>query len=148
SSIGNTTEVDAFNPNTRTWSTVASLPTFRGYLTATTANDGTIYAIGGYGDSGYSNEVDAYNPATNSWSSTVNSLPIPLAQAPATTGTDGPIYLIGGFSNTGSNNGVYAFTPLPRGLSLNSSNGVISGTPTLAGRYRVTITATDAAGVN
>ena len=37
---------------------------------------------------------------------------------------------------------------LPPGLSIDSSSGVISGTPTTAGSYPVTITATDTDGYN
>ncbi|HEY3608515.1 MAG TPA: putative Ig domain-containing protein [Pseudonocardiaceae bacterium] len=40
----------------------------------------------------------------------------------------------------------YAATGLPAGLSINSTSGVISGTPTTAGTSSVTITATDSTG--
>ncbi|MFL6114919.1 MAG: putative Ig domain-containing protein, partial [Catenulispora sp.] len=41
----------------------------------------------------------------------------------------------------------YSATGLPAGLSINSGSGLISGTPTTAGSYQVTVTATDTTGV-
>lgn len=40
----------------------------------------------------------------------------------------------------------YAATGLPAGLSINASSGLISGTPTTAGSYTVTVTASDSTG--
>ncbi len=40
----------------------------------------------------------------------------------------------------------YAATGLPPGLSINATTGVISGTPTVPGRYAVTVSATDSNG--
>jgi hypothetical protein len=92
-------EVDAYDPETKTWSTIIGLPTPRTGLAAATAKDGTIYAIGGEafnGTNGYTSyEVDAFNPISKTWS-TVPSLPAARQALAAATGPDGTIYALGG----------------------------------------------------
>ena len=67
-------EVDAYNIATNSWSVVASLPTAYA-LSAVEGADDQIYAIGGSLGVDSSSEVDAYNPLTNTWTTTP-SLPL------------------------------------------------------------------------
>ena len=48
--------------------------------------------------------------------------------------------------DSGSSTLTYSATGLPAGLSINSSSGLISGTPTTAGTSSVTVKATDTTG--
>jgi PKD repeat protein len=64
--------------------------------------------------------------------------------APGTVGTPIPPYTIGATGVPTS----YTATGLPPGLTVNTSTGVISGTPTTPGTYVVTITATNSAGTS
>jgi N-acetylneuraminic acid mutarotase len=87
--------VEAYDPITNRWATVASMPTARNALAAVTGPDGRIYAIGGHSKGGITNTVEAYNPTTNSWT-TEKSMPTSRGQLAATAGKDGRIYVIGG----------------------------------------------------
>jgi N-acetylneuraminic acid mutarotase len=86
-------EVDAYNPTTNTWTQLPGLPDAASHIypTATTGADGTIYVIGGFN----SNAVDAYNPQTQTWRS-LAPLPTSSYFLATATGTDGTIYAIGG----------------------------------------------------
>jgi N-acetylneuraminic acid mutarotase len=99
------------------WTTVASMPTGRGFVAAATGPDGRIYAMGGaLGGSGAGNvnTVEAYTSGTNSWA-TIASMPRARFGLAAATGPDGRIYAIGGNYGTnigtGNLNTVEAYTP-------------------------------------
>lgn len=107
---GSFATVEAYDPATDTWSTVAPLPTARRGLAAVRGPDGLVYAIGGSPVSGSppSNAVHAYDPATGTWSSRA---PLPTARAyhAAALGADGLIYVVGG---SGAGGSVEAYDPV------------------------------------
>jgi len=75
--------------------------------------------------------------------SPVSNLP-PVVSSNSSVATVGIPY---SYSITATNSPVsYAVSSLPAGLSLNSSTGVISGTPLTAGTYTITLSATNANG--
>ncbi len=76
------------------------MPTARGGVAAAAAPDGKIYAIGGYGNTGYLAKVEEYDPATDTWKARA---PMPTARGylAAAAAPDGKIYAIGGYVNGG-----------------------------------------------
>ena len=91
--------VEAYDPETDTWTQKADMPTARSIYT-TTAMNGIIYAIGG----GLNNEtttvstVEAYDPVTDSWTKKADML---TAKSSFGIGVvNEVIYAIGGFSGT------------------------------------------------
>ncbi len=86
-----------YDPATDSWTTKASMPSARRYLTATALN-GKIYAMGG--DNYFNSDLDEetaneeYDPATNTWTKR-STLPLPVERAMAAE-AGGKIYLIGG----------------------------------------------------
>jgi O-glycosyl hydrolase len=71
----------------------------------------------------------------------------PGNQTTASTGTAASLQIQASDSAAGQTL-TYSATGLPTGLSINSSTGLISGTATTAGRYNVTVTATDTTGAS
>ena len=82
--------------------------------------------------------------ATQSYSLTVTAPTITVAPATLTAGTGGVAYSQTITASGGDGNYTYSLSAgaLPVGISL-SSAGVLSGTPTTAGTYNFTVTATD-----
>ncbi|MHC4301495.1 MAG: Kelch repeat-containing protein [Planctomycetota bacterium] len=86
--------VEAYNPETDSWTRKAPMPTPRALL-STSVVDGIIYAIGGGRDLWSTlSTVEAYDPATNTWT-TKRNMPTPRG-ALSTGVVDGIIYAIGG----------------------------------------------------
>ena len=75
---------------------------------------------------------------------TINPSAPVISSVAATNGMVGTIF---SYSITASNSPTsYAATGLPSGLTVNTSSGIIEGTPTTAGTYNTTISATNAGG--
>ena len=85
--------------------------------------------------------------ASRGYTVTINAAPIITGPATLPNWTAGSAYPA---QTMTAANGTPAYTwiagGLPTGLSINSTTGVISGTPNSAGTYSVNITATDSAG--
>ncbi|TCS37975.1 uncharacterized protein with beta-barrel porin domain [Paucimonas lemoignei] len=76
----------------------------------------------------------------------IASPPAPVISS-AGTASGSTSVAFGGYQITASNSPTsYGATGLPPGLSLNTSTGLISGTPTTAGTYNATISATNGSG--
>ena len=104
--------LEAYAPTTRTWTTLARMPTMRRDLVAVAAGD-RIYALGGNrveGDNTILTTVEAYTPRTNTWTS-LASMPSPRGFVGATLGPDGRIYVIGGSNAAGIVSTVEAYSP-------------------------------------
>jgi N-acetylneuraminic acid mutarotase len=93
-----TAEVDAYDPCTNKWTTVAPLPVATYAHAAVTGTDGRIYVLGGFGGSGTA--AYAYDVATNAWS-TLAPMSTVRGYFGAGVGPDGRIYAVGGQQNSG-----------------------------------------------
>ena len=92
-----TATVEAYNPSSNSWATVAPLPRPRSHLSAALGFDGRIYAIGGRDPArGYFlDDVTVYDPEENNWR-TVASLPTARYSPAAAVAANGRIYVMGG----------------------------------------------------
>lgn len=90
--------LEAYNPVTNSWKSLAPMPTPRSMLAVGVVN-GILYAIGGRTGSNSTAAVEAYNPSTNRWTQKA-SMPSYSAYgrgALAAGVMDGLIYAVGGF---------------------------------------------------
>ena len=116
---------------------ISGTPTAVGTSTvAVTAKDGN----GAYATQSF---VWTVSPGTNAHIVTVTT----PANQTSTVGTAASLQ-IGATDSASGQTLTYAATGLPAGLSINSSTGLISGTPTTAGTSTVTVTATDTTGAS
>jgi N-acetylneuraminic acid mutarotase len=101
--------VEAYNPFSNTWSTVAPMPTPRSDPAAATGLDGRIYVFGGLDESfNISNTVEAYSPFSNTWS-TVAPMPTARWELAAAAGPYGRINVLGGDGSSGTLNTVETY---------------------------------------
>lgn len=98
---GGESVLEAYNPQTGEWQSLAELPDGRHHF-MTTAYDGKLYLFGGSPVNAYrpSNNAWVYDPAADSWS---ELSPLPEARMGGAAVTLGDaIYLVGGESPTGA----------------------------------------------
>ena len=98
------TGVEAFNPTTKKWTAVASLPVSGSGTCAAVGVAGKIYAIGGGSTPG--SGVFAYSTTKNTWF-TEASLPSPASDGACARGADGDIY----FFDSAYTGHVYQYNP-------------------------------------
>ncbi len=101
--------VEAYDPASDTWTTKASMPTPRDYL-STSAVNGVIYAVDGYGGGPPLGTVEAYDPASNIWTTKAS---MPTARLVlASSVVNGVIYTIGGEDSSAVLGTVEAYDPV------------------------------------
>jgi N-acetylneuraminic acid mutarotase len=91
--------VEAYEPATDRWTTMAPMPTKRHALTATLGPDGRIYALGGTNNTITDMDVmEIYDPKTNTWQP---GAPMPYGQECAAStfsqGPHGEVFVMGGW---------------------------------------------------
>jgi N-acetylneuraminic acid mutarotase len=89
--------VAEYDPVANSWALKSPMPTPRTEHALAVADDGIVYAMGGFND-GYLSTVEAYNPATDSWTSRTN-MPVHRVDQAAET-LNGHIFVAGGLDNS------------------------------------------------
>jgi N-acetylneuraminic acid mutarotase len=94
--------VEAYDPRTDSWASVAPLPSPRSHLSAVLGMDGRIYAIGGRNSTSlFLPDVTVYDPGQDSWRP-VAPLPTRRYNLAAAVALDGRIYALGGVTVLGA----------------------------------------------
>lgn len=94
--------LQAYDASTNTWTTKASMPTARAFLSVGNVN-GVLYAVGGLGQAGVLNVVEAYDPRTDTWTT---KAPMPTAREElAVRVIGGTLYAVGGYAPSGARRG-------------------------------------------
>jgi len=120
---------ERYNPDTDTWSAIASLPTALYDFPAVFNRTNYIYIFGGLTNITTGTEtatVLRYSVSANTWTA-MAPMPIAVAGSAATLGPTGKIYVVGGTSGGATTSAVQVYdpaanawtisTPLPEGLS-------------------------------
>jgi hypothetical protein len=139
---GATATVESYNISTNTWNVETSLPQAESSEAAVADSLGRIEVLGGYDANG--------NPLATTYISQEfaqpDLAPTITSTAPTTAGTAGYTYQV---LSTGSPQPSYSLTAAPAGMTINSTTGLITSSPSLAqvgGPYTVTVQASNYAG--
>ncbi|MEP7342576.1 MAG: putative Ig domain-containing protein, partial [Acidobacteriota bacterium] len=118
-----------------------SLPSGLTLNTSTGVISGLPTATGSYNFTVKAQTADGCN-ATSAYALAINCPTVVVSPASLPNGTTGAAYSQSLSATPGSSYTFAVTGTLPPGLSLNSSTGVLSGTPTTSGSYNFTVTAT------
>ena len=105
------TTAERYDPDTNSWTPIASMGTARIYLGLTTLNN-NLYAVGGYDGNINLNTAERYDPDTNSWT--------PIAsmgtarEGLGLTALNNNLYAVGGTSDGYSDDGSNTLTTAER----------------------------------
>jgi len=98
-----TTVHEVFDPQTRTWTTAASMLRARSGMNGVMAR-GCFHVWGGEGPAGMFPDHDYYDPRTGQWSS-LSGMPTPVHGVYGSAFVDGLIWVAGGGTDVGGNHG-------------------------------------------
>ena len=106
-----------------------------------TYNSATTYGAGSAG--GGTSTAGTAGTISLTWNVDNLSVTDPGAQSDVSGSAVPTLTIAAPHDSTGGNTVTFGETGLPAGLSINPSTGAVTGTPTTAGSYPVTVTATD-----